>query len=385
MDAFERRVAETLRWYADNVTPVVDAVDVAHRVALAHPRQRRGPLFEYRVAVPHLGAPARLAWLLLLLAGGLVTMVGGMLISGAQPAQDSRVVVPPIGEAFECPPGSTPDVPGPVDQARPAGLSTMAFDRRAGQIVAVADKETWTFDVCTNTWTQKHPDQSPVLPERPGLVYDEDSDRTIGAWAYDVWAYDRRLDIWTKRGRAPGYVESWTYDPASEQVVAWDGEELRKYDVGTDTWTPIQADWPGAGPEKVLLIAYDRSVDGIVAYDNGRATLRLDPDTGTWERSGAETPEVGAGWGMSPPAIVYDETAKRTVVMGWDLAVYDATEDRWEVTDNDVDMSTTVYDPVNGRLVVPGSSGEMTALDTQTRTWTVLLEPTDGQSSPSNQ
>ena len=115
-------------------------------------------------------APAdgpRPAWVLLLLAGLLAALVGGTLLVGSQQRR-LPAVVPPVGPVFECPPGSTPDEPGPVDQARPAGLTwTMAFDRRAGRLVALAGVdsalETWTFDVCTNTWTRMHPNREPPL------------------------------------------------------------------------------------------------------------------------------------------------------------------------------------------------------------------------------
>lgn len=39
MDAFERRLADALRRYADEVSVAVDAAEVAHNVALEHPRR----------------------------------------------------------------------------------------------------------------------------------------------------------------------------------------------------------------------------------------------------------------------------------------------------------------------------------------------------------
>ena len=56
------------------------------------------------------------------------------------------------------------------------------------------------------------------------------------------------------------------------------------------------------------------------------------------------------------PTFVYDEAAERTVVIGdVPLAAYDATADRWEIL-AEADpvgrgVPSTVYDPVNGRLV----------------------------------
>jgi hypothetical protein len=69
---------------------------------------------------------------------------------------------PSATPAFACPPGTTPDQPGPANQARPpvSGFNNdllAAFDRSAGKIVAVVQRsvgtkwETWAFDVCTHT------------------------------------------------------------------------------------------------------------------------------------------------------------------------------------------------------------------------------------------
>ena len=266
----------------------------------------------------------------------------------------------------------------------------MAFDRRAGRLVVLADAgdgvETWTFDVCTNTWTQMHPNREPPDLELARLVYDVDSDATVLVSAGNVWAYDLAANTWTEKGLAPIDATLWAYDPVSGLVVAWDrAGEPWNYDVETDTWTPIhQANGPGGGP-----LAYDASVDRIVAFVGGETRL-FDLRTGTWSRSAAETPLVIAGYGASPPEIAYDEAAERTVIIGnWRLAAYDASADRWEIVADLAEPSPgmlphpMVYDPVNRRLVGWGGGwivgkGGMVALDLLTPDWTVLLEASDG-------
>jgi hypothetical protein len=335
--------------------------------------------------------------------------------------------------AFACPPGSTPDTPGPIDQARPVignGVASMAFDRRAGRLVALADGhaslETWTFDVCTNTWTRMHPEPEPP-PDTGQLVYDVDSDVTIASDGVRMWAYDLGANTWTLKGPfapvAQHRFESLRfYDPVSGHVVASANNndrlqlELWSYDVETDTWTPIpQAEPLAIGPHYEFF-AYDASVDRLVAYTNGwgppdpdgnrlweAKTWLFDLRTGTWSGTGAVTPPgfTAGMWGQEP-AIAYDEAAQRTVMLGQgQSAAYDATADRWEAlygrsTAEDWwvacgtrpecrQLPFVVYDPVNERLVAYGgtvytskepgwvSPDDVLAFDTRTREWTLLL------------
>ena len=332
-------------------------------------------------------------------------------------------MVPPVGQVYQCPPGSTPDKPGRIDQARPWGLSgmarlgRMAFDRRAGRLVALAGDlvspvETWTFDVCTNTWTRMHPNQEPP-PGTYGLVYDVDSDLTIASHSAGMWAYDLEANTWTEKGGGlsiedggfsiesgglpPSDAGRRFYDPVSGLVVALGDDEddntlglaLWGYEVEAGTWTTIpQAKPPDLGPH-YQFFAYDVSVDRLVAYlrscpycenvanppqPSWARTWLFDLRTGTWSGTSAVTPpDFNAGAIGMQPAIAYDEAAQRTVILGQGhAAAYDATADRWETlfegsTAEDWwaacgtrpecrQMPFMVYDPVNERLVVHGGS-----------------------------
>ena len=145
-DVFESRLrAALLRHVADGPTDF-DALGFARTVAAKEPR-RRGLAAVARLAR---GSRSRAApGLLLLLTGLLAALVGGTLLVGSQLQRKLPAVVPPVGQLFECPPGSTPDKPGPVDQARPAmSAPTVAFDRRAGRLVALARSD---CDVTTSS------------------------------------------------------------------------------------------------------------------------------------------------------------------------------------------------------------------------------------------
>jgi hypothetical protein len=433
LDPFERSLETALRAFADRGVIPVDSVEFTARVA----GRPRGMLSPWRPA-------PRPAGVLLLLAGLLLALVGGALLVGSQLQRKLPAVVPPVGQVYECPPGSTPDKPGPIDQARPLGLAWYAigFDRRAGRLVAFAGDdsriETWTFDVCTNTWTRMHPNREPP-PGTGQLVYDVDSDLMIASDGTRMWAYDLEANTWTEKGPFAPFVEQAReslrfYDPVSGHVVALgdDGDdgtlglELWGYDVEADTWTPIpQATPPDLGPHYEFF-AYDASVDRLVAYARScpgcegvadpppptwAATWLFDLRTGTWSGTSAVTPpDFNAGVWAAEPAIAYDEAAQRVVLLGQGhSAAYDATADRWETLyegstaeDWSVACGTRpecrlgpgmVYDPVNERLIVGGGDiwtadgveidpAEVLAFDTRTREWTVLLEARPAQPAP---
>jgi len=390
-DRFELDLAAALRAYLEEAPTEVRPTELARHFAAAYPHGT-ATFGSWRfTAVP------RLAWVLLLGAALLAALVGGALLVGSQLPRKLPAVVPPVGQVYECPPGSTPDEPGPVDQPRPTHDSNapVAFDRRAGRLVAVVGAETWTFDVCTNTWTQMYPNRQPPSSERAQLVYDVDSDITILASDTAVWAYDLQDDTWREQGAAPTVLFSLAYDPVSGLVVATGYSDLKlvwNYDVETDTWTPIHQ--ANAGPE-LPVIVYDASVDRLVAYGDGTAgsppyeTWLFDIRTGTWARSAAERPAVGA-W-FTIPSLAYDEAAGKTVVLlRYPETAYDATADRWELLAEWQYPARMVYDPVNRRLVglgqtlgmVPDPPGEVQALDLVKGEPRVLLEWAGGQAAP---
>jgi hypothetical protein len=424
-DAFEVRLHAAVQGYSARVSSDLDPVEWAHRIVAREPRRHgfTAALGQRGVAIP------RVAWVLLLLAALLTALVVGSLV-GSQPVRKLPAVVPTAGPAFACPPGSAPDSPGPVDQTRPPEFSGMAFDRRAGRLVALAGVETWTFDVCTNTWTPMHPTRKPPTSAVGPLVYDVDSDVTIGVFGPDedpgnLWAYNLQANTWTEKGPfAPfaylRFASLRFYDPVSGHVVAQgdDGDDntlglaLWSYEVETDTWTLIsQAEPLVIGPHYEFF-AYDAAVDRLVAHattwQGGGGDWRFEAKTwlfdlraGTWSGTGAVTPSVfGAGWWGLVPGIAYDEAAEQTVMMGQGYsAAYEATADRWEMlypTPSEEpgacgtrpecrQASDLLYDSVNERLVVYGGSvytsaegwvdpDDILAFDTRTREWTVLLE-----------
>ena len=414
-----------IRRYVGRVTSDLDPAELAHEIATARPR--RSGLAAVVLGRSGLAVP-RLAWTLLLVAGLLAAMVGGLLLAGSQPRTALPAVVPPVLPTAECPAGSNPDTPGPVGQARPpvAFTSPMAFDRRAGRIVMLAGVEgyhaqTWTFDLCTNTWTRMA--DAPFDGGSDALVYDVDSDLTITVETASgrVWAYDLASDTWTAKGLAPmtgyggGGRPRLVYDPVSGDVIqAYAAKpdlnpdlsrvhpDVWSYDVETDTWTPVAA----VGVSASVLLAYDPAVDRLVAYDiesYGAGTRLVDLRDGTWRDAAAGTPDIPINWILPGTEVTYDESSRRTVIFNLGrMIAYDAVADSWSTIIEEPTspgwprclgprcraFATTIYDPVNERLVVYGGQYQDTsstpavqddsvlAYDLATRTWSVLLEAT---------
>jgi hypothetical protein len=413
MDALERRVVAALLGYAGEVTASVDAADVARRVSLEQPRRRAQGLVGHRPELP------RATWVLVLLAALLGALVGGALVAGSLHERKAPALVPPAEmpvpptSVAACPSGSNPNAPGRADQDRPAAGARIAaaFDRRAGRLVVIEDTpsgaETWTFDVCTNTWSLMRPNKEPPL-ETGRLVYDVEADLTIATSSTRVWAYDLRTDTWTEKGGlAPSGVSLLFHDPISGLVVATgeggvsgtNSPELWAYAAETDTWTPIpQANRPGIEPREY---AYDPSVDRMIAYSPDGTRL-FDLRTGRWSESASVPPAFSYGWWGTQPAMAYDEAAGRTVLAGQGRSVaYDAATDHWETlfetpsTEAPGTCGTRpecrmgrhiVYDASNGRLVGLGGAvfttcswqerDDVQAFDFVHRSWMQVVPPT---------
>jgi hypothetical protein len=341
----------------------------------------------------------------------------------------ARTPAPSGGPVATCPPGSNPDEPGPVEQARPPTFEmSMAFDRAAGTIVALAADGTWTFDVCTNTWTpRRRPAPMPHFDLFRMLVYDAGARRTIYVTGDGVWTYDLASDTWTRRGDAPEadvLQVRLAYDPVGGRVVAlelgapgptWSGR-MWSYDASADAWQPVAQDEQlSAETGRQILLAYDQSVGQLVGYSQDGEVRLFDLGTGTWSAPRAESPPFTYGTPMMNPfsfggEIAYDEAARRTVLFSNGAAIaYDARSDRWEtlcggsiacaIPPECRTSPHMVYDPVNERLVVYGgvfcagdywyrvfegygAPDEVLAFDLRTREWTVLVERSSARPAP---
>jgi hypothetical protein len=350
-------------------------------------------------------------------AAAIVMLFGGFLLASVMTTQHGGESVPAapgasMGTLAVCPPDATPDQPGPVDQARPPHGQPVAaaFDRAAGKIVylAVVDelRETWLFDVCTNTWSlaQQGADPGAVVG---AAIYDPVAERTILVDHEAVWSYHLPTNTWAERQPPePGDMLRLAFDSGGGHVVGLSLQypyPMWSYDAASDLWYAIEQ--KGAPVNRTFashtLFTYEGHVGRLFAYGWNEGGYLFDDEAGTWEPT-AKGPDFSFGgyisWGGE---IVYDEGVGRIVLSSdGHVIAYDATADGWETlfdpraADGSVGPARypqgmhgrLVYDPVNERIVSVGGDARVAGTDTgwaprddvwafdaQTREWMELL------------
>jgi len=291
MDAFERRVADTLLRFADEVAPSVDAAAVAHRVALEHPRRRVGA----GLASLRLAAVPRVAWLLLLAAVLLAVLAGTALVASRLLETTRRV--PLLGAAL-VPTGIdvlTPETGGyarvvadgdGILWAREPGGRLVRFDPANGSAQAWTIGDDAGFGVTTSSGFD-------ILPARMG----------------GVWLVGRRT------------------------LRLFDGEVFRQVidaptDIGIAVEAPDGSLWATTGPCCI-------GTDGAVMHWDGSSWSSLDLDTlnadatvGALAVDAAGRPWIGWVRNVEPPpppgSPVYAGWVSRYDGSSW--TTFDATD-----------------------------------------------------------
>jgi hypothetical protein len=306
--------------------------------------------------------------------------------------------------AATCPEGTDPNTPGSVDQDRPmsVGVSNRqaAFDRHLGRIMFVDwANETWTFDVCTNTWMNMNPQPA---TEASAVVYDVDSDVTVGFENDRIWVYDAGANNWTEQDvptSDPTLDWPWgdvIYDPLSGLILSQTGDDpqtgnealtLMAYDVDTNTWTEV-----GTVEEPSSFVGYSEELDKLVRYQilSNYGDL-LDPRTGDIKPS-PPTPDFGGAYGLIDYAADTD-TPYVGIAEGEGICGLDPDTLGWQPCFDPDDgpvprplsgWSAIVGDSINNRLILinsqtgladPGGRDDVWAIDLDTGEWTEILAP----------
>ena len=332
----------------------------------------------------------------------------------------------PVPPAATCPPGTDPDAAGPADQEHPAagwtGDLAAAFDQHAGRIVYVDTLgETWTFDVCANTWLRMNPTGALIGELSGGLVYDADSDVTVALGYEHVSVYDANTNTWANPANdGLGFDESGSispiggaYDPVtgliitsnrkgtpSENPLYWDFHwEFWAYDVDTNEWAllgPLQLE--PSDKDQLDFLGYSEQLDRLIVagYVDGKmGTILVDPRTGEVTVLPIDSPIVDIGYSNetygAAGGTVYTTTGRVDTprhICGFDAdrmswtACYDAPSDA--DTGHLPFFAAMVGDPINQRLILINGVGgnfwseatpDIWAIDFNTGNWTQILSP----------
>ena len=350
-------------------------------------------------------------------AAAMVALLVGIGVVALAPWGSVGEVASPL----VCPAGSTPDVTGQASQTRPDWSPSVnqgaAFDEARGRIVYVdGDGETWTFDVCTNTWERSRARVPGFGEYQAGdLVYDVDSDRTIGIDPDGgVNVFDATSDRWTKDpGPSLGIIRGAVYDPVTGLVVVahladggdgvLDTLNIYGYDVdtgeGRELGTVVDV-WNGSW---MFLLGYSSESDELV-FHGGYAPAAGDPLDTHYSgaspttvlhslRTGISTvlpggPNLFSPWGAWYPyatgvdgAVVTDGEQGAGNDGTHTLCRFDGEGRQWDGCAVGVaagpgrvpSEAAMTYDPINDRLVIIYPLGGVWAIDLDTGEWIELV------------
>jgi len=302
---------------------------------------------------------------------------------------------------------------------KPSGRSShsMAYDSKNNVVVLFGGydgsnnekDDTWTYDVASDTWTQKSPSTKPSVRRKHVIVYDSSSNKIVlfggdvnNNRKDDTWVYDVASDTWTQKSPSTKpsarSKHAMAYDSANNKVVlfgVFDGsfdDETWVYDVTSDTWTQKS---PSTKPSVRTphTMAYDSANNKVVlfggasdgSYNND--TWLYDYGTNIWtERSKGTKPGARA---VSSAHMVYDSTNDNVILFGGagsgserkdDTWLYDVSSDVWTQKSPSTKPSpraghTMVYDSANEKVVLFGGydgslDDETWVYDVPGDTWT---------------
>lgn len=219
--------------------------------------------------------------------------------------------------------------PTPVPYPQARGFTQLVYHPPSGEIVMFGGesnsrtsfRDTWAYDVSTNTWQDRMPDSN---PKSGGMsaAYDAESDLVIFYFTTildstgpnglrrisETWVYDVSANTWTnmKPRVAPfGLMGArMAYDSQSDRIVLFGGADFTQiidtpyfsetwsYDFNTNTWTRMQPEQTPSG-RSYYGMAYDSEADRVLIFggsfdsdDRARADelWAYDYDSDTWEQ-----------------------------------------------------------------------------------------------------
>jgi len=227
----------------------------------------------------------------------------------------------------------------------PRGGFGMAYDNQSNRVVlfggldedsGATNNETWAYGLESNTWTNMTAPGSPSRRFETHMVYDAESDRIIlfgglgpgFALLRETWTYDLNTNTWTNENPTPmpsaAANDYMAYDVRSDRMIHFGGVieplplesgETWAYDLNANRWTNLDPT-PSPSPRSVSAMAYDAESDRIVMV------LRSVANMETWVFHFTANSWVDATGGGAPTRrdrgyrMAYDAGSDRMIFFG---------------------------------------------------------------------
>ncbi|NHJ15207.1 MAG: hypothetical protein EAX95_16110, partial [Candidatus Thorarchaeota archaeon] len=218
--------------------------------------------------------------------------------------------------------------------------ASMVYDSESDRMIlfggiseSILSNQTWSYDFNSNTWTNLTPAVSPPPISGHQLVYDSESDLIVLVGGMimnnqmeqvantETWSYDLNSNTWTNLSSSPCADDYFrlgsTYDSVEDLVVVHMSEyEMATwtYDVNSDTWTNMTTE-TCPSPRVLFKMVYDDRAQVSLLHSGGHALLGY---SDTWAYNCSSNnwtllevpsyPEFGLPFAMS-----YDSSAERVI------------------------------------------------------------------------
>ncbi len=205
-------------------------------------------------------------------------------------------------------------------QSPPArDLHSMAYDSQSDQIVLFGGRnftttfsDTWTYNLTSNTWTNKTPAVGPSARVGAAMTYDVRSGLVVlfgGNGLSDTWVYNYTANTWTNM--TPVAAPSGgriAYDEWSDRVILLGGGETWAYDANANLWTNLS---PAKSPSADGPMVYDAKSGHVVLL----GSLWLGGDEVWWYRYAPSLP--------TPPRSLQAGPGNTEVSLSWQVPALD--------------------------------------------------------------
>jgi len=228
-----------------------------------------------------------------------------------------------------------------------------------------SDNLTWTYDAATNAWKNMRPADAPgarmahmAYDTKNGVMVEYGGYNSGGSGTFynDTWTYNVTTNTWTDKKPSTNPLAMYgchvAYDEGSGAIVMYGGEdssyrvynETWHYYVANNTWTNVTGTTTGTPPKQDygFGLAYDEANKLIQMYTTNGQTWSYNVSNSTWTNMApsGSTPGTRQRFGYC-----YDKDDKVMILHGAWAIFATVANDTWEY--NYTNNTWTQYFPTN--------------------------------------